>query len=211
MTCKGTDMIKFSRGTFRVLKSMLSVALFASSFTACVSSIDPGVELNKTLQNDQEYYANYQRATRGGDVIRDFGLEYRLHATYLYPEFKLALLKRVKDLYLQDAGTFSEAESKSAFFVTIYGSDRDGIDLANTGHWTILLGSYQTGIRPVLVRKITDKRRWGQFFETISPWTTDYLVVFDVPAANPGAANLVEKPHAKLLIAGAQGKVVLDW
>ena len=169
--------------------------------------------MSKPIPEDHDYFESYQQATRGGDIIRDFGLEYRINATYLYPEFKAKVLKRVKEIYLQDTGAFSETDSKSGFLVSIFGSDRDSVDLTNTGHWTILLsdGSQGAGVRPVLVKKISDKRRWGQFFSSISPWSTEYLVVFDAPAANPGAKNLVEKPHAKLTLANAQGKIDLNW
>lgn len=197
----------FARPIWKVFMACLWVCPVAS----CVSSVDSGVKLSDSVTQDRDYYQSYQNATRGGDLIRDFGLEFRIQATYLYPEFKASLVRRLKDLYLQDAGAFTESDSKSGFFVSVFASDRDGVDLANTNHWTILLDTPQGGIRPVLVRKITDKRRWGHFFESVTPWSVEYLVVFDVPAANPGAANLVEKPHAKLIVAHAEGKVVLDW
>ena len=96
--------------------------------------------------------------------------------------------------------------------MTVYGDERDSADLANTNHWTILLeGGKEGALRPVLVRKITDKQRWRNFFDSSTPWSTDYLVVFDVPAANPGAENLVEKPHAKLVIAHGEGKITMNW
>lgn len=196
------------------LRNIVCVGICAVNslvFSACVSSVDPGFELSDRIKDDEKYYKSYQNATRGGDLIRDFGLEYRIHATYLYPEFRAELARRVKEVYLQDAGAFAEADSKSGFFVSVFGSERDSTDLANTSHWTILLHGKDAPMRPVLVRKITDKQRWKNFFESITPWSTEYLVVFDTPAANPGAENLVEKPHAKLVIAASQGKVTLDW
>lgn len=191
----------------KIFLSVLAVA----SLPTCVSSVDPGFELSHPLADDKDYYTSYQAATRGGDLIRNFGLEYRIHATYLYPEFRSSLAKRLQRLYIQDAGAFVEADSKSGFMVTIFGSDRDSTDLANTNHWTLLLEGKDGSTRPVLVRKITDKRRWRNFFENITPWSVEYLVVFDTPAANPNAANLVEKPHAKFVIATAEGKIALNW
>lgn len=191
----------------RVFSSLLACA----AITACVSSVDPGFELSNPLEDDKDYYGSYQAATRGGDLIRNFGLEYRIHATYLYPEFRASLAKRLQKLYVQDAGAFTEADSKSGFLVTVFGSESDSTDLANTNHWTILLDGKDGSARPVLVRKITDKRRWRNFFQNITPWSVEYLVVFDTPAANPGAASLVEKPHANLVIANAEGKISLNW
>jgi hypothetical protein len=181
------------------------------SCVACVSSIDSGFELAKPVSADKDYYRSYQDATMGGDLIRNFGLEFRIHATYLYPEFRSQLAKRLKELYVQDAGAFADADGKSGFFITVFASERDSADLGNTNHWSILLETKEGPVRPVLVRKISDKQRWRNFFENVTPWSVEYLVVFDTPAANPGAENLVEKPHAKLVIAHAEGKVVLDW
>lgn len=195
-------------GKWLLKASVLSVFAFSS----CISSIDPGVELTKPPSEDKEYYRSYREATRGGNLIRDFGLSFKIHATYLYPGFRAQLARRLKDLYLQDAGgAFSEANSKSGFLVTLYGDERDSVDLANTNHWTVILETNEGPQRPILVRKITDKQRWRNFFESISPWSTDYLVVFEIPAANPGAENLVEKPRAKLVIAHGEGKITMDW
>ncbi|MCX6123624.1 MAG: hypothetical protein NTV34_02570 [Proteobacteria bacterium] len=194
-----------------LVHKVLLISGISIAITGCLSSIDPGMELSEPSSSDKEYYASYQGATRGGDLIRNFGLEFRIHATYLYPEYRAQLAKRLKTLYLQDAGAFTEADSKSGFFVTVFGSERDSTDLSNTNHWTLLLEGKDGPIRPVLVRKITDKKRWRNFFESVTPWTADYLLVFDTPAANPGAANLVEKPHAKLIIATGEGKTTMNW
>jgi len=180
-------------------------------FSGCATGIPSHVDMSDRLTEDKDYYEAYQNATRGGDLMRGFGLEHRISVTYLYPQFRSHLAKRLKDVYMQDAGAFSEADSKSGFFVSVFGSERDTSDLANTNHWTILLDSKGGPMRPVLVRKITDKLRWRNFFEHVTPWSVDYLVVFDTPSANPGAENLVEKPHAKLTIANGEGKMTLDW
>ena len=195
-------------------KTILLAVLVGASFLnqSCITSVDRGVELSHTPHQDKNYYPQYMAATRGVDVIQNFVLKYRVHASYLYPEFRTAIAKRLQDLYLQDtSGAFTEAGGKSAFIMTVYSIDTDSADLANTNHWTVLLDSKEGPIRPVLIKKIADKRRWQNFFETMSPWSVDYLVVFDVPAANPGDAQLVEKPHAKLMIANADSKVQMDW
>jgi hypothetical protein len=196
----------------KVLKKMVLVAPVVLLAGSCVHSIDPGFELSDEIHKDEDYYDKYQAATRGGDLIAKFDVRYRLHATYLSPEFRSALAKRVQKLYLDEsAGAFEEATTKSGFIVTVYGLDRDTTDLANTNHWTLIFETKDGPVRPVLVRKINDKVRWRNFFETISPWTTDYLVVFDRASINPGAENLVEKPKTKLLLANGEGKVQLEW
>jgi hypothetical protein len=190
----------------------LLVGLALSGLTSCVSSVDPGFEVSDPAHDDSEYYPKYKAATRGGDLIVKFDITYRVNATYLSPEFRSALVKRVEKLYLQDAGgAFQEASSKAGFIVTVYGLDRDTVDLANTNHWTLQFESKEGAVKPVLVKKISDKIRWRNFFETMTPWTTDYLVVFDRAAVNPNAENLVEKPMTRLTLANGVGKMQLDW
>jgi hypothetical protein len=172
---------------FQVAFILVSSGLIQS----CVSSIDSGVEETDPPYADSDYYRKYQSATRGGDIIHKFDIRYKLHATYLSPEFRSALVKRVEKLYLQDAGSaFQEASTKAGFIVTVYGLDRDTVDLTNTNHWTLLFETKEGPVKPVLVKKITDKVRWRNFFETMSPWSFDYRVVFDRAAVNPNAENL---------------------
>jgi hypothetical protein len=174
--------------------------------------MDKGVEEHARLHEDGAYYKKYQSATRGGDVISTFDILYRIHATYLSPEFRSALVERMGKIYLEDAGAaFQEASAKAGFIVTVYGLDRDTVDLANTNHWTILFENKEGPVKPILVKKIGDKVRWRNFFETISPWTQDYLIVFDKTAVNPNAENLVEKPITRLTLTNGEGRIRMDW
>jgi hypothetical protein len=194
-----------------VVPVVMSVSALSIA-SSCVSSTDPGVEVSDPAHDDSDYYPKYQAATRGGDMIVKFDIHYRIHATYLSPEFRSALVKRVEKLYLQDAGgAFQEASSKAGFIVTVYGLDRDTVDLTNTSHWTLLFDSKEGAVKPILVKKISDKIRWRNFFETMTPWTTDYLVVFDRAAINPHAEKLVEKPMTRLTLANGVGRVQLNW
>ena len=200
------------RGLYSGLTQVAFGLVIALSGVSCVSSMDPGVEASDPPYADKDYYSKYKDATRGGDLIVKFDVHYRLHATYLSPEFRGALVKRVEKLYLQDAGgAFQEASSKAGFIVTAYGMERESVDLANTNHWTLQFESKEGPVKPILVKKLSDKIRWRNFFETMTPWTTDYLVVFDRAAVNPDAANLVEKPMTRLTLANGEGIVKLDW
>lgn len=188
---------------------ILMVVFLASG---CVQSMDKGVEEHDQLHEDGSYYKKYQNATRGGDIISTFDILYRVHATYLSPEFRSALVDRMSKIYLEDAGAaFQEASAKAGFVVTVYGLDRDTVDLSNPSHWTILFENKEGPVKPVLVKRIGDKVRWRNFFETITPWTEDYLIVFDKTAVNPNAENLVEKPVTRLTLANGEGRIRMDW
>jgi hypothetical protein len=195
----------------RAIQTAVTLFLVCSNLS-CVNSLDKGIKATDPIDADSEYYDKYMSATRGGDLILKFDVKYRVHATYLSPEFRTALLNRVKNLYLEDAGgSFQEASSKAGFIVTAYGLERETVDLTNPSHWTLLFESKDGPVKPVLVKKISDKIRWRNFFETMSPWTSDYLVVFDRASINPGAENLVEKPMTRLVLATGEGKIQLDW
>ena len=188
------------------------IVLAQISSVACISSLDKGVEEHDRPHEDGDYYRKYQSATRGGDIISKFEILYRVHATYLSPEFRNALVERMGNIYLEDAGAaFQEASAKAGFIVTVYGLDRDTVDLTNTSHWTILFENREGPVKPVLVKKISDKVRWRNFFETITPWTQDYLVVFDKTAVNPNAETLVEKPMTRLTMSNGEGRIRMDW
>jgi hypothetical protein len=196
----------------RMMFRVLVLAAVYLSCAGCITSMDKGVEEHARPHEDGAYYKKYQSATRGGDVIRTFDVLYRIHATYLSPEFRSALVERMGKIYLEDAGAaFQEASAKAGFIVTVYGLDRDSVDLSNTNHWTILFENKDGPVKPILVKKIGDKVRWRNFFETISPWTQDYLVVFDKTAVNPNAENLVEKPITRLTLASGEGRIRMDW
>jgi hypothetical protein len=195
-----------------VVRQAACAVIFGCLNMSCVSSWDKGIKDSESISEDSAYYERYTSATRGGDLIVKFEVKYRIHATYLSPEFRTSLLKRANELYLDDAGdAFKEASSKASFIVTAYGQDRDSVDMLNPNHWTLLFESKEGPVKPVLVKKINDKLRWRNFFETMTPWTTDYLVVFDRVAVNPGADNLVEKPITKLTMATGEGKIMLQW
>jgi len=195
-----------------MVRKILIATFLVFSASSCVTSLDQGVDESDRPHEDGAYFKKYQSATRGGDIIQKFDILYRVHATYLSPEFRGALVDRMKKIYLEDAGAmFQEASSKAGFIVTIYGLDRDTVDLANANHWTILFENKDGPVKPVLVKKISDKVRWRNFFETISPWTQDYLVVFDKTAVNPNAENLVEKPMTRLTLANGEGQIQMNW
>ncbi len=191
---------------------IVGAILIGSFMVSCASSMDKGIKASDPIYSDSDYYDHYMSATRGGDLIVKFDVKYRVHATYLSPEFRASLIKRTNDLYLEDAAeSFKEASSKAGFIVTAYGQERESVDMMNPSHWTLLFESKEGPVKPILVKKITDKIRWRNFFETMTPWTVDYLVVFDRTAVNPGAENLVEKPITKLTMATGEGKIKLEW
>ena len=197
--------------TLLVKKSCRFFALLA--LTGCVSSIEPDVELTPSPAEDKDYFDALQKATRERIVFKDFETRMIVGATYLSPEFRSAFAQRLERVYKKGEGGFQEAKEKAGFFVTIDvpGADSDSQDIANGHHWTVLLKTPEGSIRPVVIKRITDKERWRAFFKNVTNWTSEYLVIFDVPSVNPDSPKMVAKTPVQLMLANADAQLNLSW
>ena len=200
------------------MKNLLPLAavslLAAASVTGCVTATETDVTTQPAPAEDPDYGPVLAKSTQARTIFKDFETRYMVSATYLSPEFRAAFARRLAKVYLQDrSAMFEEANAKAGFFVSIETpSDiEDKGDLSNPQHWTVLLGDKQQPIKPILVKRLNDKERWRAFFPAVSPWTYDYLVVFDAPSVDPHSAELVEKTGVTLTFANADAKVELSW
>jgi hypothetical protein len=200
--------------TLRRLASALalaSVLLGSSALTGCVYSVEDDVDLTPTPDDDREYAAALAKSTQQRTVFKDFETRYTVTATYLSPEFRNAFTKRLERVYRKGEVYFAEADQKAGFFVSIHSPDADRTDLTNPQHWTVLLDSKDGPLKPILVKRINDKERWRAFFDSVTTWTTEYLVVFDAPAVNANSPELVAKTAIALTFANADAQVNLVW
>jgi hypothetical protein len=191
---------------------LLALALAAlAAPTACVSSIEPDVDITPSPDEDAPYAAALGKATQSRVVFKDFETRYRLSATYLTPEFRAAFAQRLERVFKQGHGQFDDVTGKSGFFVSLHAPENDRTDLTNPEHWSVLLQTGGATQKPVLIKKLSDKERWRPFFTTVDEWTSEYLVVFDAPAANPQSQALVEQNQITLTFANADAQVNLSW
>ncbi len=54
------------------------------------------------------------------------------------------------------------------------------------------------------------KARWKPFFEHVSLWSSEYLIVFDTPYAG-SSGIMASKGEVELSIAQAKAKVLFRW
>ncbi len=184
------------------------LVLLALSANACVTG---NVNVHESPSEDNEYYDVFESSTKNETVYKNFETRFKVQATYLSPEFRTAFKKRLESVFMQGALKFGHERTKAGFFVSVFTPDSDRMNLSNDQHWTILLASPDGDLKPVLIKKLNDKERWRAFFDGISHWTTEYLVVFDAPNVTPNSPDLVEKSSIKLTFANADGKVNLIW
>jgi hypothetical protein len=184
------------------------LVLLLLSISGCVTG---NVNVHESPSEDSEYYEILEDSTKDETVYKNFETRFTVKATYLSPKFRTAFSKRLEKVFMQGSLKFDHERTKAGFFISIYSPDSDRMDLHNDQHWTVLLGSDQGDLKPVLIKKLNDKERWRAFFDGISHWTTEYLVVFDAPNVTPNSPDLVEKTSIKLTFANADGKVKLTW
>lgn len=188
---------------------LLLVTVFLSS---CVSSIEPDIQLNPSPREDQAYMQVFERVSKSRVVFKNFETRYEISATYLSPEFRAAFSDRLARIFREAPIHFEEASEKSGFFVSIGAPDDDHIDLTNPHHWSIFLSaSNGTPIKPILVKRLDDKERWRAFFDHVTDWTREYLIVFDTPSVNANSKDLVAKTTINLMFANADAQLSLNW
>ena len=195
-------------------KWMLTVAAAAAfllPMSGCVHSIDSDIEVADAPEDDAAYDAVMQKSTRVKSVFKDFENRYQIATTYLSPEFRNAFSQRLTKVYMTGAGEFEEANAKAGFFVSLNAPFDERADLANPQHWSVLMKTADGLIKPVVVKRLSDKERWRAFFGSVNTWSHDYLIVFDAPGVNPASADLVEKTTINIVFANADGQVSLTW
>lgn len=197
----------------KLVKNLGLVASFLGLLSpwSCVSSVEPDVSVALAPKEDHGYYDVFAKATKSRAVFKDFENRWQLTATYLSPEFRAAFADRLAKVYQNAPMQFDEASSKAGFFISIQAPADEVKDLSNPHHWSILLGPKGQSLRPVLVKRLDDKERWRAFFDTVSEWSTEYLIVFDAPSVTPNAKDLVAKTPISLTFANADAQVSLSW
>lgn len=194
------------------VKFCLALA-FSLQLGGCVSSVEPDVDITPSPFEDKPYYAALTKATQVRTVFKDFETRSILAVTYLSPEFRSAFAERLERVYKVGERQFQEANDKAGFFVTVEvpDGDTDRTDLGDPHHWTLLMTTKDGPLKPVLIKRIGDKERWRAFFNTVNHWTSEYLVIFDVPSVNANSPQMVEKTPVRLMLANADAQVNLAW
>lgn len=203
--------LRISRLVTHRMNWSLLILVGCMAVTGCVRTLSNTVEFNSPLDQDKNYYDILLRNTRDTKIFRNFEMLYTVSATYLAPEFRAILAQRYEELFQQPQPVLEEATSKAGFFVSIYGPDKDLVDLTNIHHWSILLQAKDQTIKPILVKRLSDKERWRPFFENIHPWSHEFLVLFDTASITPNDPSMVEKSSLTLMFASADAKVRFSW
>lgn len=190
------------------MKYFIVLLLNSLFLLSCTTSST--VYINPDLREDDAYYKALDESTRTSTVYDDFENKFSIEATYLSPEFRQAFSNRLKSLYLQESPSLGEANNKAGFFVTIHSPDDEDMNISDTQLWTILLKSSSEPMSPVLVKRLSKKKRWTPFFN-VNKWTNEYLVLFDTPSISISGAEMVKERQLNLTFAHSAAKVEFVW
>ena len=192
---------------------MLVTLMAQLTLAGCLSSIEPDVDLTPSLTEDTTYYEVLTKSTIKRTVFKNFETRAIVSATYLSPEFRAAFSERLERVFKRGDLHFDEAKDKAAFFVSVEvpGLDMERADITNPYHWSVMLNGDQGPIKPILIKRIVDKERWRAFFVNVNNWSSEYLVIFDVPAVNANSPKMVVKTPVRLTIANADAQLNLSW
>lgn len=187
-----------------------ALALVAA-LSGCVTSVEKEVDIHPSVQGDKEYAQTLKKSTGQYQVISNFENRYELFATVLTQEFRNALATRYETLYNEKQPLLEEASDKLAFFVSVYTANKEVRDIRDADLWNVQLESDGHIQKPVAIKYVSKKERWQPFFDYISPWSREYLVLFEIPAAGMPSDEFVRSAKTKLIFTNADGKVTIHW
>ncbi len=191
---------------------LLTVICFAA--TSCIYSVEDDIKVTPAPSEDLDFAKALSNSTQSRTVFKEFETRYQVTATYLSPEFRAAFAKRIEKVYKKSDLNLSEAAEKAGFFVSIHSPEDDRVDLTNPHHWTVGVEDPTNSkalFKPILIKRLNDKERWRAYFESVTDWTVEYLVIFDIPSTNVNTSKLLNKKNIVLTFANADAQVSLMW
>ena len=69
--------------------------------------------------------------------------------------------------------------------------------------WNIYLKVGDKRLKPQLFKRVRPKEKWNQFFPTITFWSHEFLIVFELPESMTDE----QKRENKLVMAGPKGQI----
>lgn len=195
------------------MKALLfSVALIATLNLGCISSMEDEVEVNASIESDDEYSGTLDQYTKNVKIIDEWATKYELTVTYLGEGFLGAFSNRYEKLYGVREPMLGEASDKTGFFVSIYSPHQKGYDLVDQELWKIFLDDSEgRKIRPAVIKNLSSKERWNPFFNGVNHWSREYLIVFDTNLIDPTTEGLVQKKQINLTFSNADAQVNVQW
>jgi hypothetical protein len=101
-----------------------------------------------------------------------------VRASFLDREMMKALAQRHQEIFGEGQGMLLP-EGKIGFFISLYTPNRENNHLSDKDLWNIQLSLHDQTLSPSSIKRLDQKHKWDSFFEGLSVWSREYLVVFD--------------------------------
>ena len=163
---------------------------------------DKRVETLPSIQKDGVYARVYKHSTRASRVYRNLVHQFSVKATHLSDVFLEAFRQRHSQIASKTDDIFTQHEQQQrqiAFLVTI--ESPNGKDLEDHLFWTVRLQTGKTILEPIAIKKVRNKPKLELFFQGITPWSKEYLLVF----------KPTEIKDMRLMLGNSRAKVGLDF
>lgn len=163
--------------------------------------LDSRIEALPDISSDRSYVHAYRSSTRTSRVYRNFEHQFSINATHLSPAFLQAFRDRHRLLSADRSDIFADRAARQTAFLISLATPRPA-DLRDYLTWTVRLHDGDNRLDPVVIKKIGNKDKLELFFQNVTPWSNEYLLVFD-PPPHPGPLQLV--------LGNARARVRLSW
>lgn len=191
---------------------IIHIVFLSSMIITCQTTKTNKVEHHVEVQDDKDYYPNYQDSTRSIQVYKDFETKFIVYATHFSPKFRFAFETRLKNLLNRSQATFNATQSKTGFFVSIFTPDHKKVELNDQNIWSLEMTlNNKDKFSPIKIQHLASKERWTPFFPYVNPWSKEYFVLFDAASITPHAKNMVKQDVINLSISNSDAKVKLIW
>lgn len=204
------DAIKTPKiSTHRRYTWQVVMVLLTSFLSLACESTDELSSPQTRAKYDEAYYSSYKDKTRSTTVYDNFKTRVTVNATLLSRAFNNQLQERLGKMYETQEIGLTEQVTGTGFFVTIYASNGDFLDLSNEDNWNVFIEKSGTKEKPFKIEKINNKSKWKAFFPSVNKWTEEYLVLFNSP--NQIDENLSTPESIQLVLASPDSKIKLAW
>jgi hypothetical protein len=188
-----------------MLKKITWLAFVFLLAQSCVTSVENEVNINDSVDEDSEYFDVYKKHTQVNEIIDNFETRNIIAITAVTKEFRNAFAARHKRLFNEEQPILEETSAKSGFFVSVYAPTKVANDLANNDIWNIQLVSGDQTYKPSVIKRLSPKERWQPFFKSVSPWSSEFLVVFE--EAPVQSDRMVNKSASTLIFSNSNAKI----
>ena len=175
------------------------------SLSGCLHRLDQRVATLPDLEHDRGYAHVYRHATRHSRVYRGLEHQFSVGATHLSPVFLQAFRTRHSLLADGHEGTLvsDASQQQTAFLVSL--ATPSAADLRDYTTWSVRLHNGSSSFDPVVIKKIRNKDKLELFFRNITPWSSEYLLVFE-----SGQQSVAHDP-LQLVLGNTRARVRLSW